>query len=254
MKTSWTLALSALAALPATAGPLRLAIVTGGHGFEREPFFAMWSALEGLTWREVEQPEANDLYSPAQRGSWDVIVLYDMVQPITDQQLGWLRECLAAGKGLLVLHHAIASYQAHESYARLIGGRFFLAPQELDGAPRAASTYREGLEYTVRIAAGDHPICRGLVDFELEDEVYGGYWVAHDVQPLLTVRHPDSGEIVGWTRTEGPARIVYLMPGHGPGAFGHPTYRELVRRAALWAGQRLGVRERRTVRRRTVGG
>ena len=43
--------------------PLRVLIVTGGHDFERPPFFAMFQAMPGIQWTEAVQPSANDLWT-----------------------------------------------------------------------------------------------------------------------------------------------------------------------------------------------
>ena len=43
--------------------PLQVLIVTGGHDFERKPFFAMFEAMPGIQWKEAIQPGANDLWT-----------------------------------------------------------------------------------------------------------------------------------------------------------------------------------------------
>ena len=37
---------------------LRVLVVTAGHSFEAEPFFAMFDADSGIRWEGAEQPEA----------------------------------------------------------------------------------------------------------------------------------------------------------------------------------------------------
>lgn len=223
----------------AAQGKVRALVVTGGHGFQREPFFAMFDSFADIEWREVQHPQANDMYAPEQRDSYDVIVLYDMVQGITEKQRAQLLETLKRGKPLVVLHHALASYQEWPEYARVIGGRYMLSEQEWDGKTWARSTFRHGVVLKVHIADPKHPITKGLDDFEIHDEVYGGYWVSPEVHELLTVDHPESAKVVGWTKTYGKARVAVLQGGHDRLAYEDENYRTLVQRAILWAARRL---------------
>jgi len=41
-------------------------LVTKGHPFEREPFFALFDGLEGVNWTHVEQPAAQALFNVMQ--------------------------------------------------------------------------------------------------------------------------------------------------------------------------------------------
>ncbi len=235
------LALSlAFAAFAAPAkGPIRALIVTGGHGFEREQFFAMFDSFEGVEWREVQHPEANDSYTPDERKTYDVIVLYDMVQDITDEQKADFAETVKQGKGLVVLHHAIASYQAWPEYAQIMGGKFFLNAEEFEGKNWPASSATHGLDFAVEIADAKHPITKGLADFQIHDETYGGFWVSPDAHPLLKVDHPQSGEIVGWATKYGKARVAYIQLGHDHFAYENESFRTLVERSILWAARKL---------------
>lgn len=232
-----------LIGLPADAAPakgkLRALVVTGGHAFQRDPFFAMFDSFADVEWREVQHPDANDSYAPEQRKSYDVIVLYDMVQKITDEQKAQLVATLKRGKPLVVLHHAIASYQQWPEYARIVGGKYMLAEGEMDGEKLPKSTFKHGVDLKVHIADPEHPITRGLEDFEIHDEAYGGYWISPDVHALLTVDHPESAETIGWTKTYGKARVAVLQGGHDQHAYNDENYRTLVHRSILWAAKRL---------------
>jgi len=232
---------SPTAAARAESAPekLRALIVTGGHGFDREAFFGMFDAFPEVAWREAKHPQAADLFAPDQRATYDVIVLYDMAKDITDQQKAWFAETIKEGKGVVILHHALGSYQDWPEYAKIMGGRYLRAPAQIEGKPWARSTYKHDVTFTVEIADRRHPITQGLQDFTIKDEVYGGYWVSSAAHPLLKAHHPESGEIVGWTNQYGKARVVCLVGGHGPTAYSNPNYCAVVRRSLLWASGRL---------------
>ena len=57
---------------------LRVLLVTKGHPFERDPFFGMFEAMEGIATTHVEQPAAQRFFGPEPARDWDAYVLYDM--------------------------------------------------------------------------------------------------------------------------------------------------------------------------------
>ena len=122
---------------------IRVLVVTGGHDFEREPFFAMFQAMPGIQWREAIQPAANDLYAEDEAKKYDVIVLYDMVQTITEnQKQNLVRLLKEQGKGLVGLHHCIVDYQDWPEFRRILGGRYYFPSEPKKGwsSSRASST------------------------------------------------------------------------------------------------------------------
>ena len=221
----------------ASAADLRLLIVTGGHDFEREAFFAMFDSFQGMTHREVQHPAANDQYASEAAAEYDVLVLYDLNQTITEEQKAALLAMLERGKGLVVLHHALADYQDWDEWREVIGGRYFLAPIEREGKQIPASTYRHGVDIPVHVADPDHPVTKGLSDFTIHDEVYGGYEVLASVHPLLTTNHPESSPTLAWTNTYGNSRVVTIQLGHDRVAWENPNYRTLVYQAIRWGAR-----------------
>lgn len=150
---------------------------------------------------------------------------------------------METGLGLVALHHSIASHPDWPDYARLLGGRWFRTPETFDGRTWPKSTFSHGEDIDVTIADRRHFICRGLDDFRIHDETYGGLWVAPDVHVLLTTAHPKATPQIAWTRTHGRARIVYIALGHDAAAYQNPAFQTLVRRTILWAARRDGAAE-----------
>ena len=152
--------------------PLRVLIVTGGHDFRRTPFLAMFQAMPGIQWTEAMQPSANDLcWTLDEFRKYDVIVLYDFVQEISEgQKLNMVRLLKEEGKGLVGLHHCI------QQYARLAGisaiFRWTLLPVQAVRGDRILNQVSlfTTQRFTVQIALRTHPITEGLKDFEIDDE------------------------------------------------------------------------------------
>ena len=95
------------------------------------------------------------------RKNVDVLVLYDMADMDGEAERKHLREFLDAGKGMVVLHHAVIDNQNWPWwYEEVIGGRYLLKPE---GSLRA-STYEHDVPLKVR-PAGKHPITDPLGAF-----------------------------------------------------------------------------------------
>jgi len=49
---------------PPGAGKRNVLVVTRGHGFDRDPFFGMFSGNAEIEWSSVEHPAAQLLFNP----------------------------------------------------------------------------------------------------------------------------------------------------------------------------------------------
>ena len=64
----------------------KVVVVTAGHGFDREPFFAIFDALEGVDYVEAEQKDDSELFEDISSWDYDVIVLFNMTQKISPKR------------------------------------------------------------------------------------------------------------------------------------------------------------------------
>jgi hypothetical protein len=220
------------------AAKIRVLVVTGGHGFETEPFFRLFRDNPAITAVAAEhRPESATAWERDDLATFDVIVLYDMPRSITPAQQGRMRSLFDRGAGLVVLHHALVSFQDWPDYERIIGGRY---PEPPKGQPAVSDKlgYEHDVDVPVTILDARHPITAGMEDFTIRDEIYWGFRVGGDVHPLLGTTHPKAGKPLMWTRTERRSRVVFLQLGHDRHAFENPHFRELVARSIRWAARR----------------
>jgi len=222
----------------AQEAPIKVLVVTGGHDFEKEPFFAVFKALEGISFETAEQKETSEAYD-RDLSEYDVLVLYDMPQKISDAQKEKFLKFLAGGKGLVALHHCLGSYQDWPEFQKIVGGKFYTAERTEEGVKHPKSGWQHDVRFKVNIADKSHPIVQGLSDFEILDEVYSNYFVRPEAKPLLTVDHPLSGKIIAWTHSYGKAPVAYILLGHGPSAFNDANYRKLLLNGIRWAARRI---------------
>ena len=220
-----------------TTTKLKVLVVTGGHGFQQEPFFKVFQDNPAITFTEAKHVKDADAYDRDDLLTFDVVVLYDMPKTITDAQKKRFLSLTDKGTGLVVMHHAIVSYQHWPDYERIIGGRY---PEEdgKSGVVTAEIGYEHDVDIPVVVVAKNHPVTMGLKDYLIHDEIYWGFRVGGDVTPLLTTTHPKSGKPLAWARMEGKSRVVYLQHGHDQSAFNNPNFRQLVGQAIRWVGRK----------------
>ncbi len=221
-----------------SAGKIRLVVITGGHDFENEPFFKLFKDNPDVTFQAVEHPNAHAFFKADAASQYDVLVCYDMHQPISEEAKADFIARLKEGKGLVVLHHAIASYQQWPEYWKIIGARYYLQKTMVDGVEKARSAYKHGVHFRVHVADPAHPVTRGVSDYDLHDETYRLFDVAADCHTLLTTEEPESNKVIGWAKTYENARVVYLQSGHDHFAYENPNFQQILRQAIRWTAKK----------------
>lgn len=217
---------------------IRVLVITGGHSFETNQFLQMFKDDPGLDVDTASHPDAHARLRPDAARPYDVVLLYDMWQEISEEAKTDLIDRLKAGMGLVALHHSLVSYQQWPEYARIVGGRFYTEKTLVEGVEKPPSVWKHAVEFSVHIADPDHPVTRGLEDFVIHDETYGLFDALPDVHPLLTTDEATSGRIIGWAKTYEASRIVYLQLGHDHHAYENPSYRQLLNQAIRWTANR----------------
>jgi hypothetical protein len=205
--------------------PIRVLVVTGGHTYPT----AFYTVFEqpGIAWDHAVSSE--EAYRGDLRERYDVLVLHDMPKTLSEAGQQHLRAFAEAGKGIVVVHHAIVSYPDWDWYRDLIGARYFEQPQ---GA-RPASTYRHDEQMRIAVAAR-HPVTEGLAPFTVLDETYKGMWLAPTNTVLLTTDNPTGDPPVAWVSAYPRSRVVTIQLGHGPESQRDPSFRRLMLNAIAW--------------------
>jgi len=215
---------------------IRVLVVTGGHDYNQTSFTELFESMSGtISYKIVPFPEAFSMFSSQKRNEFDIVVFYHMWQTITNEQKSNMIDCFRQGKPLVALHHSICAFDKWDEYMHILGGRYFHDSSFVGGIVFPPSTYKHDINVPIKIMDNSNPITRGIADFELFDEVYGGFYVEPGVTTLLTTNHPDSSPIIGWSHDYGNSRVVTIQPGHDTPAFQSPVYRKLLLQAIEWA-------------------
>jgi type 1 glutamine amidotransferase len=137
---------------------------------------------------------------------------------------------VAAGAGLLGVHTASICFDDWPAWGEILGGAWVWGRSHHPplGAVHA-SLDRE------------HPLARGLPDFDLVDESYSALQLQAGVEVYGWSQY--AGAEPGgagrqpalWTHRYGQGRVVYDSLGHDVESLEHPVHSRLLQRAALWA-------------------
>ena len=213
----------------AASGPaLRLLVVTGGHEFP-DSFYTLFDGVSDFKWRHAASN--HEAFKSDIRGDYDVLVLYDMSQEISEAERTNLVGFLENGKGVVILHHALVDYPSWGWWSQeVLGAEYFVQAE----GNHPASTYAHDQELEVEPAI-EHPILSGITRFQIVDETYKGMWISPKVTVLLKTNHPLSDGPVAWVSSYKRSRVACIQLGHGREAHLNPSYQELVRNAIRWS-------------------
>jgi type 1 glutamine amidotransferase len=218
---------------------IKVVVVTGGHGFKKEAFLALFQGYDDIKCVEARQQDHSEIFEDISGWDYDVMVLYNMTQEISPKRQKNFIELLNRGVGLVALHHSIGAFQQWPEYRKIIGGKYYLKEMEEDGVSHQKSGYKHDVDLPVHVEGAEHPITREMDDFVIHDEAYKKCVFEKDNLVLLSTKHPASDKSLGWVRRYGKANVCYLQLGHGPEAYANANYRRLVCRATRWCSGRL---------------
>jgi uncharacterized protein len=227
-----------LAGVAGAAEKTRLLVISGGHEFQTNEFYQVFKDNPDVTFETYSHPNAQARLRPDAAKNYDVLVLYDLWPKISEETRADFLDFLKAGKGLVVLHHAIANYAQWPEYEKIVGGKYYLEKTTVNGVEKPRSIWKHGVDFTVRILDPLHPVTRGVKDFQIHDETYGLFDMGPDSHALLGTDEATSARNIGWAKTYGPARVVFIQLGHDAKAYENPNYRQLVAQAIRWVAKK----------------
>lgn len=228
--------LSAAAPAPAADKPrTRVLLITGGHGYDVKNFAKAYDGFDDLAVDVRTDKAPNAVFDDLADFKYDVIVLYNFNNKITDRQRENFLKLLDRGVGLVVWHHGLAAYPDWPEFEKIAGIKYFLKPEQRGGTTHRPSGWKHDQKMPIKVADKDHPITRGLADFDIEDETYNRQQHAPDNHVLLTTDHPDSDKPIAWTRNYGKARVFGCQLGHDAKAWANESFRKVFSQGIRWA-------------------
>ncbi len=200
---------------------MKIAIVTGDHGFEEDKFDAVFEGMDGT---EFVREDLSVFVDDPDRNKYEAVVFYNFHQQNPDPKTADAILSLAdSGQGLVILHHAILAFPQWADFA------------DLCGVQERGFGFFIGEKITVHVADDDHPITAGIKDWEMTDETYTMNSPGADSHVLLTVDNPKSMEVIGWTRKYRNSRVFCFQSGHDDDTYSVQEFQEVLTRGINWA-------------------
>jgi type 1 glutamine amidotransferase len=206
-----------------------------GHG----PYTVAEWARSLMSELDFEVSEINDPHLLEEDlTGYDLIVVgwtqATTTEDLTDRAEARLHEAVLGGTGLAGWHGMTASFRSSLQFS-LISGASFLEHPGGEGTP---------VPYRIVITDHDHPIARGVKDFDIASEQY---YMHVDPSAHVLATTTFSGEHFPWlegvvmpaayTHTWGEGRVFYATPGHVPAELSLPDVERLVSQGLRWAAR-----------------
>jgi len=159
---------------------------------------------------------------------YDVIVFTIYTRPtIPGQAQENLLNYVKGGKGFFVQHLASASFAKWEEFGKLCGRKWVMG--KCGHGPRSV--------FKSNIVNKEHPITKGLSDFETDDELYAKLQGTGKIDVLVSADSDWSKktEPLVFTRSYGKGRVVHNAYGHDRKALMTPNVQKIIARGVEWA-------------------
>ena len=184
---------------------------------------------------QVDIYDTLDIFLDAEKlRAVDLIVPVWTMDKITPEQEKGLLTAVQNGTHIGGWHGCMAdSFRDSTEYQFMVGGQWVAHPGNI-------------IDYTVNVTNHEHPITRGLDDFQMHSEQYYMHVdPSNEVLATTTFNSEHAAWIDGtvmpvvWTRRWDQGRVFYCSLGHVVQDFDVPEAREIVRRGLLWASGEL---------------
>ncbi len=169
--------------------------------------------------------------------NYDVLLLhfknYDPLQR-GEQAKANLVSFVKQGKGLVLLHFACGAFEDWPEFADLAGRVW---DKKTSHDPRGP--------FTVQITDPDHPVVRGMKDFQADDELYICLVGNRPIHVLATAHSKLTGKDhpMAFVFEYGKGRVFHTPLGHDVQSFKMSGVSELIRRGTAWAAGSAPTRE-----------
>jgi uncharacterized protein len=144
-----------------------------------------------------------------------------------------LRQLVEAGRGLALVHFACGAWYGEWPEFQALAGRAWFGLQPGPGK-RQHDPYGP---FRVEFAKTDHPVARGLADFDTQDELYTCLAGNHPIEVIAQAKSKVDGQYypLAFGSRYGQGRTFHCVLGHDAKALSVPGVAELYRRGCAWA-------------------
>ena len=151
---------------------------------------------------------------------FDLCLLCITVGQLNDDEEQAIVDFVKTGKKIFAFHSASVIDEKNTKYIDLIGGRFV--------------THSPYHEFPATIADKQHPVTKGLSDFNISDELYILDREPKDAHVMVTAFEDNKTQPMVYAKKYGDGTVLYNALGHDEMAFNNPAYRQLTVQGIKW--------------------
>lgn len=165
------------------------------------------------------------------KSKYDTVLYYNMNwdPPASDSPIGKYLEMELgeSSQGIIILHHALLSFQKMDLYTQVTGVRH----RGADGLFK----YTQNQRVQSKIVDSSHPITQEVKDFELIDETYIiGEPEELGNHILVTTDNKTSIKNIAWARKYKKSKVFCYASGHNNLAYANESFRKILYSGILW--------------------
>ena len=226
-------------AVTAAKAKARILLVTGvdypGHHWEQTaPVLA--EALRKDPRLEVVTAEDPAFLDSAALHNYDLVLLHfqNWQQPGPGEQAREnLRRFVEGGKGVALVHFACGAWHGEWPEFEKIAGRVWFGMNP----PPGKRQHDPHGPFRVEIVKPEHPVVRGMSDFDTDDELYTCLEGDYPIEVVAQAKSKADGEYypMAFVSHYGKGRTFHCVLGHDAKALRFPGVQELYRRGCAWA-------------------
>jgi len=145
---------------------------------------------------------------------------------LSESQKEKLLKLVRGGTGVVAMHASYYSFLKWDEVRKLYG-------------PRFTKHGKVDVYVNVRLLDKDHPVTKGLTDFESHSELYQSTPLPDDCHLLAVAKEKGTEKEYPsvWTRNYGKGRVVTILIAHWPDAYRVEQFQKLIANSARWAAQ-----------------
>ena len=208
---------------------LKLCMLSGSFEYDSETSLAIFQDYieknHPVQATQIIYQSENDDQSLEPLQDTDVLLVFTRRLNTTGKELDRFKAYCAAGKPIVGVRTASHAYQNWLDFDKDVLGRDYRGHYGGGVIARAE----------INSNAKDHPILRGLSNFDSYGSLYKNPSLAADTTPLLTGKTEEHTEPVAWTRIHRGGRVFYTSLGHQRD-FEVEMFLRLLANGVLWAG------------------
>ena len=211
---------------------LQVAVIVENHPYDVVSFQKMLDSFSGCEC--YVQPFDLFVQDEDNKDKYDTVLYYSMnwdCPPDDSPIYKYMENEIGSGQGIIILHHALLSFQKWDVYTEVSGVRF----RGADGLFK----YTQNQTVKSHILDTGHPITKGISDFTIVDETY---IMGEPEEPgneiLITTENETSIKNIAWVRQYKKSRVFSYASGHDNKSYADESFRKILYNAILWTSSK----------------